>query len=42
MRECSALFGVLIGVLIMKEPFGKSRLAGAVLVTGGIILLAVG
>jgi drug/metabolite transporter (DMT)-like permease len=41
MRECSALFGVLIGVLVMKEPFGTFRIAGAVLMTGGIILLSV-
>lgn len=41
MRECSALFGVLIGVLVMQEPFGAFRIAGAVLMTGGIVLLPV-
>jgi drug/metabolite transporter (DMT)-like permease len=41
MRECSALFGVLIGVLVLKEPFGTFRIAAAVLMTGGILLLSV-
>jgi drug/metabolite transporter (DMT)-like permease len=40
MRECSALFAVLIGIFAMKEPFGTSRAIGAVLVTLGIIMLA--
>jgi drug/metabolite transporter (DMT)-like permease len=38
-RECSALFGVLIGIFIMKEPFGATRAAGALLMTLGIIVL---
>ena len=41
MRECSALFGVLIGALIMKEPFGAFRITGAILMTGGIMLLSI-
>jgi drug/metabolite transporter (DMT)-like permease len=40
-RECSALFGVLIGVFVMKEPFGATRAAGALVVTLGIIVLSV-
>ena len=40
-RECSALFGVLIGIFIMKEPFGAVRAIGAVLMTLGIIVLSV-
>lgn len=39
-RECSALFGVLIGIFVMKEPFGTTRAIGAVLVTLGIIVLS--
>lgn len=39
-RECSALFGVLIGVFVLKEPFGTARAVGAVLMTLGIIVLA--
>lgn len=40
-RECSALFGVLIGIFIMKEPFGAARAIGALLMTLGIIVLSV-
>ena len=40
-RECSALFGVLIGVFVLKEPFGTTRAVGALLMTAGIIVLAV-
>ena len=39
-RECSALFGVIIGVFIMKEHFGGVRAVGAILMTGGIALLS--
>jgi drug/metabolite transporter (DMT)-like permease len=39
-RECSALFGVLIGVFVMKERFGAVRAIGAFLMTGGIMLLS--
>jgi drug/metabolite transporter (DMT)-like permease len=39
-RECSALFGVLIGIFIMKEPFGVARAAGGLLMTFGIIALS--
>jgi drug/metabolite transporter (DMT)-like permease len=39
-RECSALFGVLIGVFVMKERFGVIRAIGAFLMTGGIVLLS--
>lgn len=39
-RECSALFGVLIGVFVMNERFGVVRAIGAFLMTGGIVLLS--
>ena len=39
-RECSALFGVLIGIFIMKEPFAAARAAGGLLMTCGIIALS--
>jgi drug/metabolite transporter (DMT)-like permease len=39
-RECSALFGVLIGIFIMKEPFGAPRAVGALFMTFGIIVLS--
>ena len=40
-RECSALFGVLIGVLALKEGFGIQRAFATTLMTIGIVLLAV-
>ena len=40
-RECSALFGVLIGIFVMKESFGTTRAAGALLMTVGIVVLSV-
>jgi drug/metabolite transporter (DMT)-like permease len=40
-RECSALFGVLIGIFVMKEPFATTRAIGAALMTLGIIVLSV-
>lgn len=39
-RECSALFGVLIGIFVMKEPFGTPRAIGAAMMTLGIIVLS--
>jgi drug/metabolite transporter (DMT)-like permease len=39
-RECSALFGVLIGVVFLKERFGVIRAIGAFLMIGGIALLS--
>jgi drug/metabolite transporter (DMT)-like permease len=41
LRECSALFGVLIGIVVIKEPCGGTRALGALLMTLGIIVLAV-
>jgi drug/metabolite transporter (DMT)-like permease len=40
-RECSALFGVLIGIFVMKEPFGAARAVGALFMTLGTIVLSV-
>lgn len=40
LRECSALFGVLIGVRLMKEPFGTIRIVGAALISLGIVFLS--
>jgi drug/metabolite transporter (DMT)-like permease len=39
-RECSALFGVAIGVFVLKERFGGVRSAAALLMTLGVVLLA--
>jgi drug/metabolite transporter (DMT)-like permease len=40
-RETSVIFGAVLGTLALKEGFGARRIAAAVLVTVGIVLLAV-
>jgi len=40
-RETSVIFGAVLGTLVLKEGFGARRIAAAVLVTVGIVLLAV-
>ena len=42
LRETSVIFGAIIGALIFREPFGRTRIAATVLVTVGIVLLNVG
>ena len=39
-REISIVVGVLAGVLILKEPFGRGRLAGSAMIVMGLILLS--
>jgi len=39
-RECSALFAVLIGVFVLKEGFGAIRATAATLMLTGVFLLA--
>lgn len=39
-RECSALFGVLVGIIVMREPFGTTRALGTLLMTFGIVVLS--
>jgi drug/metabolite transporter (DMT)-like permease len=39
LRETSVIFGALIGTLIFREPFGRTRITATVLVAAGIILL---
>jgi drug/metabolite transporter (DMT)-like permease len=40
-RETSVIFGAVLGTLVLKEGFGPRRIAAAVMVTVGIVLLAV-
>jgi len=40
LRECSLIFGTVIGAVLLKEPFGTRRIAAAALVTSGVIVLA--
>jgi drug/metabolite transporter (DMT)-like permease len=42
LRETSVIFGAIIGTLVFREPFGRSRIAATVLVVTGIVLLNVG
>jgi len=39
-REVSIVVGVLAGVLILKEPFGRGRLVGSAMIVLGLILIA--
>jgi len=41
LRETSVIFGAVIGTLIFREPFGRTRIAATVLVVTGIVLLNV-
>jgi drug/metabolite transporter (DMT)-like permease len=42
LRETSVIFGAIIGTLIFREPFGRTRIMATVLVAAGILLLNVG
>jgi len=42
LRETSVIFGAIIGTLIFREPFGRTRIAATVLVVTGIVLLNAG
>jgi drug/metabolite transporter (DMT)-like permease len=42
LRETSVIFGAIIGTLIFREPFGRTRIVATVLVAGGIALLNFG
>ena len=41
LRETSVIFGAIIGTLLFREPFGRTRIAATVLVVAGIVLLNV-
>lgn len=38
-REVSVVFGALLGTLVLKEPFGKAKLAGSALIFVGIVCI---
>ena len=42
LRETSVIFGAIIGTLVFREPFGRTRVAATVVVVAGIVLLNVG
>jgi drug/metabolite transporter (DMT)-like permease len=39
LRETAVIFGAMIGALMLKEPFGRDRVAGACVVAAGIALM---
>jgi drug/metabolite transporter (DMT)-like permease len=39
LRETSVVFGALIGYFVLKEPFGRRRLAATAMVLAGIAVL---
>ena len=39
-REVGIVIGVLMGIFLLKEPFGRGRLLGSGLIVGGLILIA--
>jgi drug/metabolite transporter (DMT)-like permease len=41
-RQVSAVFGVLLGILLFRESFGRIRLTGALLISLGIVLIKFG
>jgi drug/metabolite transporter (DMT)-like permease len=41
LRETSVIFGAVIGTVVFREPFGRSRIVATVLVVIGVLLLNV-
>lgn len=41
LRETSVIFGAIIGTLVFREPFGRTRITATILVVAGIVLLNV-
>lgn len=39
LRETSVIFAAMLGTLLLKEPFGRHRIAGACVVAAGIALI---
>ena len=39
LRETSVLIGAALGTMVLKEPFGRHRIAAATVVAGGAVLL---
>jgi len=38
-RQVSIIFGVLLGMIFLKESYGRIRLASAVLILAGVFLI---
>jgi drug/metabolite transporter (DMT)-like permease len=42
LRETSVIFAALIGALVLKEPFGRARIAAACTVAAGVVVMNLG
>jgi drug/metabolite transporter (DMT)-like permease len=40
-REVGIVMGVVLGIIILKEPFGKGRVLGSCLIVLGLVLIAI-
>lgn len=40
LRETSVIFGAIIGAIFFREPFGRTRVAAAIVVAAGIVMLS--
>ena len=41
-RETSVLFGAILGALVLKESFGRTRILASAVVVAGAVLLNLG
>ena len=41
-RQISSLFGVLMGIFLLKEPYGSLRFLATILIIAGVILIKIG
>jgi len=41
-RQISSLFGVFLGIYILKEPYGRIRLISTIFIVLGIVLIKLG
>jgi drug/metabolite transporter (DMT)-like permease len=41
LRETSVLFGALIAVVVLREPLRPARVAAAVLIVAGLVMIKV-
>ena len=39
-REVGIVFGVILGIAVLKEPYGRGRLLGSSLIVLGLVLIA--
>lgn len=39
-REISVVFAALLGTIVLREPFGRQKIAGSLIIFSGIILIA--